>query len=450
MTEEEIKTKKLEDENLKKEEEIKAEKLKKEEAKKKEEEIKAHAIKDKEDEKGKSEQELKIQEEIKASNAAYAKNLEYRKDLEKVCGKNNEILAKALQNSWSVDKAELETIKAGRINEFNITTGSNGAENSLKSIEIVACMSMGVKDENLAKVYSSQEMEHASKNRGMGVKAIFEAVCRAHGTRIPYSFGTETIKAAFTTLALPGIFSNALNKLLLQQYDAFPSRSVEVSMQSDVQDFKINDRFRLVGAGDLLEVTGDGELKSGTLDEDKFTNQIKTFGRILWLTRQDIINDDLGAFAQLPRMMGRKGAQKRETVCCESVKDGETSGFFAAGNNNLKTGATSALSITSLSVAEAAMAEQKDKNDNPVSIEPRKLIVPPALRSTAESLMTATSVMGWKRVRRVCVRRAHRSCATTAMHVRMIPVMRYSDVATWPTTPTLATTAMFATATSPA
>ena len=379
-------------EALKKEEEIKAEAVKKEdeikaEKLKKEEEIKAQAVLDSK----KTEHELKIQEEIKASNAAYAKNLSYRTDLEKICNGNNEILAKALEGTWSLDKAELETIKAGRTQTFNINQGHNHEANTMESIEIAAAMSMGVKADNLVKMYSEQQVEIASINKGIGIKQVFEAVCNFHGLPIPSVFGDQTIRAAFTTISLPDIFSNALNKVLLQQYDAFDSTSLQVSMQSDVQDFKQIQRTRLVGTGELLEVAGDGELKSGTLDEDTFNQQISTFGRLIWLTRKDIINDELGAFAQITRMMGRKGIQKRETLFWDLVKNGETSNFFSAGNNNLLTGANSVLSIASISTAIAAAADQKAKDGTPVAIRMRKLVVPPALESTAKAIIRGTN-----------------------------------------------------------
>lgn len=56
----------------------------------------------------------------------------------------------------------------------------------------------------------------------------------------------------------------------------------------------------------------DGELKHATLSEGSYTNRIDTYGRMLSLTRQMMINDDLGAFLQLPRIIGRMSALKRE------------------------------------------------------------------------------------------------------------------------------------------
>ena len=40
----------------------------------------------------------------------------------------------------------------------------------------------------------------------------------------------------------------------------------------------------------------------------KYSNKAETYGQILTLTRQDIINDDLSAFMQIPEEIGRSGA----------------------------------------------------------------------------------------------------------------------------------------------
>ena len=56
------------------------------------------------------------------------------------------------------------------------------------------------------------------------------------------------------------------------------------------------------------------ELKHATVSEESYTNRIDTFGRMISLTRQMMINDDLGAFTQIPRIIGRMSALKREST----------------------------------------------------------------------------------------------------------------------------------------
>ena len=48
-------------------------------------------------------------------------------------------------------------------------------------------------------------------------------------------------------------------------------------------------------AGDFEEIGATGEIKNSTLTEETLSNQVKTYGRMFGITRQMLINDDLGA-----------------------------------------------------------------------------------------------------------------------------------------------------------
>ena len=66
--------------------------------------------------------------------------------------------------------------------------------------------------------------------------------------------------------------------------------------------------------------------------------------------------------------------------------------FFSAGNKNLLTGAGSALQISSLTSAEQLFADQVDKDGKPILLNAAILLVPTALKVTAQQLMTETRV----------------------------------------------------------
>ncbi len=73
-----------------------------------------------------------------------------------------------------------------------------------------------------------------------------------------------------------------------------------------VSDFKEISRYRLLGTGGFEKVAPDGELKHGKLSDQKYSHKADTYGQILALTRQDIINDDLNAFMDIPTPDGTK------------------------------------------------------------------------------------------------------------------------------------------------
>lgn len=65
-----------------------------------------------------------------------------------------------------------------------------------------------------------------------------------------------------------------------------------------------------------------------------------------------------------------------------------------ANNANLLTGAGSVLAAAGLDDSIEAFMEQMDANLNPVLIEPKVLLVPPALHATARGLMNSAAVVG--------------------------------------------------------
>ncbi len=61
-------------------------------------------------------------------------------------------------------------------------------------------------------------------------------------------------------------------------------------------------------------VSESGEFKRGTLGESKESYKVKTYGRVVAITRQTLINDDLDAFTRIPAMYGNSIAQPESDV----------------------------------------------------------------------------------------------------------------------------------------
>jgi len=163
------------------------------------------------------------------------------------------------------------------------------------------------------------------------------------------------------------------------------------SAETDVNDFKEVTRYRLTGNGVFEKVGPDGELKHAGLSEQSYTNKVETYGRMIALTRQMMINDDLGAFLQIPRIIGRMSALKREEAVFELLLSNPGT-FFSAGNKNFISGADTALSIDALTKAEQLFLDQTDSEGKPILLTPAVLLVPSSLKVAAQVLMTETRV----------------------------------------------------------
>jgi len=112
---------------------------------------------------------------------------------------------------------------------------------------------------------------------------------------------------------------------------------------------------------------------------------LATYGKLVSLTRQTIINDDLNAFTKIPLSMGR-AARRTIGNLAYAVLTGnplmaDGVALFAGGHSNLGTGG--ALATGTIDELRALMAKQTDGNATALGITPAYLVVPEALRGQA-------------------------------------------------------------------
>ncbi|MCY2925898.1 MAG: hypothetical protein NT031_10750 [Planctomycetota bacterium] len=157
-----------------------------------------------------------------------------------------------------------------------------------------------------------------------------------------------------------------------------------------VKDFKTVTSYRMTGALEYQKVAPNGELKSGTLADESFTNKADTYGLVMSIPRTDIINDDLGALTTAPRKLGRGSGLKLNSVFWTEFMD--NAAFFTAGHKNYKAGADTAMGIDALTALELLFLDQTDPDGKPLGVLPAILLVPNALNVQATVLMRATEL----------------------------------------------------------
>jgi hypothetical protein len=192
------------------------------------------------------------------------------------------------------------------------------------------------------------------------------------------------------------ILSAVTNKTLRQAYETYPRTFMLFCRQVLATDFKSMHRVQLGEAPQLLEVGESGEFKRGTLGESKESYKVKTYGRVVAITRQTLINDDLDAFTRIPAMYGNSIAQLESDVVWgiitanPAMADGNA--LFHPTHRNLA-GTGTALAVDAVGAARAAMALQTGFDKKTVlNIRPAFLIVPAALELKAEQLVAQNLV----------------------------------------------------------
>ena len=317
-------------------------------------------------------------------------------------GEFPEIEKQAIASGWTpevVTKKVLETIRAERpAANVNISVKAKPEGGEMrKTLEAAMSLRCGVDADTLEKSYGAQTVEAGMREMDMPLKQLLVECMKLDG--IPYSrgFDNETIRAAFSSVSLPGILSNVANKKLLQSYEAQPIIATKLCSTGDLNDFKENDRFRLTDVGDLLPIAADGEIKDGGLIEETAKNQLDTYGKKFCLTRKMIINDDLGAFMKVPTAMGNRAARLIDQLFFSRLlanpaqADGKA--LFSTAHKNLLGGASSALSAESLKKAIQLFLDQVDADGQPISVEPKFLLVPTALKHQAIELTKGATLI---------------------------------------------------------
>lgn len=217
----------------------------------------------------------------------------------------------------------------------------------------------------------------------------------------------ELVGRAFTSSDFPLILANQANKSMLKGYDEAPETWNIWAQTGNLTDFKVASRVNLSTFNNLDLVSEDGEYKYGQFTENNETIQLATFGKLFTISRQAIINDDLGMFTRIPSSMGRAASRTVGNLAYGVITSNpllaDGIAFFNAAHNNLNlsgAGGTpltaDATGLATLGTMRNGMGLQTDSGANAVglNIRPGFLLVPLALEDVAKALMTDTTAPG--------------------------------------------------------
>jgi hypothetical protein len=191
------------------------------------------------------------------------------------------------------------------------------------------------------------------------------------------------------------ILSNIANKTLRDAYEAVPQTFKAFSRQTIAPDFKMMARLQLSDAPSLEKVNESGEFKRGSLTESKEKYGLGTYGMVIPISRQAIINDDLGVFTRVPAFFGKSAADLESDTVWNIITANAAMGdgielFHTKHGNVSATGG--AISIQSLGAAREALRKQKGLSGRFINVTAKYLIVPCALETQAQQFM-ATGII---------------------------------------------------------
>lgn len=213
--------------------------------------------------------------------------------------------------------------------------------------------------------------------------------------RLTASRRDEVLHRAFhTTSDFPSLLENVANKVMLARYEAAAPSYRTIASQRNFTDFKPHSMVRPGDFPNLLQVGETGEVKAGTVSESKEAVSLATYARQIRISRNVLVNDDLGAIQDILGSIGQRIADFENATFWSLFLSNPTlatdsTAVWASGHGNLA-GSGSAISDTSIGAGWAAIMKQTSLDGMKLNIMPRYLVVGPDQLTAA---LKATTVI---------------------------------------------------------
>ena len=316
------------------------------------------------------------------------------------CKGHEDIMAQAVKEGWTAEKAELACLKAEKAEaekakkEAEIKAARPGAPSIIdlkaaapkddKTIVAAACMGAAMSD---AKVEAQCKGVDLDAAHDLGIRKLSD-IFAAFG--FAYRPGndaetTKALRAAFSSANIPNVLSNVAHKFVLAGFGDAGEYWRAVSRAIPVSDFKQVKGVRLVMGGLLKFLAKGGELQHVDLSDEARNIQAATKGSIVGITREDLINDDLGVLAFIPERFGMMAGRTINTDVFGAIST--TASDYGANTSG-------ALSLDNLAAAYALAMGIKDSDGNPLGPMPTTILCSPSNYITARGIYQSETITG--------------------------------------------------------
>lgn len=298
------------------------------------------------------------------------------------------------------------TIESARTGAFEIMRNRSAPANEIRTQAIVGtdfndpeARARAIGEALYTRTHPSHQPSEAARQFvGLTIPEIARDCLRTRGIATTgMSTGRMIERALQSTSDFPLLLSDTVNRTLRQAYDSAPAGVRRLGRQTTAKDFRSKHRIQFSTAPTLEPLNESGEFKSGAMAEAQESYKVDTFGRIVGLTRQAMINDDLGAFTDVMRRMGQASAAFEANFLADLVvnnpamSDGKT--LFHADHGNIA-GSAAPIGVDSLSAARQAMRLQKGLLGELIAVTPKYILVGADRETEAEkAVSTITPVV---------------------------------------------------------
>ncbi|PZW44852.1 ATP-dependent protease ClpP protease subunit [Humitalea rosea] len=252
-----------------------------------------------------------------------------------------------------------------------------------------------------ARILGRSPVGPAAGLRGHTIADIMAHRLEQRGQRLGRGMAAEQIFARLTTSDLPNLLTNGASRAMAELYPTVRTRLVELAQVRDLPDFRPTTLIRLAQHKPLDLVNEGGEVTAAFPLENGEQIKLATFANVFPVSREALVNDDLGGLAEWMSASAQGAAARERLLAAGLLTAGSGLGptlsdglpWFDAARGNIGTNAV--LSATALAMAVASMRSLKDGKGNTVfALEPFAIVVSPEREYLARQLvaeLTATT-----------------------------------------------------------
>ncbi len=298
----------------------------------------------------------------------------------------------AIENNVSLDNFRKSVLEAQMANDsgpkFKVEMGATEPEKVRAAIQDSLIVRGGLTLENPAPGHESF--------LGYTMREVAREMLVRAGQRIPQN-AMEMIGRSLTSSDFPLALANVANKALFEGYNTAEETWRQWCGVGSVSDFKTHHLVRLSELDDLDEIPEAAEYKYGSRTEAEEQYKIATYGKLLMISRQALINDDMSALVDIPRAHGESAARRVGDlpygVLAANAAMGDIVNLFDDGHSNQDTNDT--VSVASLNNGFTKMALQTDlRGKRRLNIRPKYYIGPVATMGTVEQFFRTELIGG--------------------------------------------------------
>jgi hypothetical protein len=195
-----------------------------------------------------------------------------------------------------------------------------------------------------------------------------------------------------STSDFPAILSGVVHKNFLNAYSQESRNFDELAIRRVIADFKPVREIKMSSFSVLDQIPEGGEIKFGVLGEGQETWGLASYAKGFRITRQALINDDMGVFGQIPARMGSAVIRLEKNLFwalwTSNPKLADGKEVFHSSHKNITASGGGAPDVDQIAKGRVLLRQQTDLAGNFLDLVPTHIITGTAHETAIDKLMT--------------------------------------------------------------